>query len=118
VSAPTGERRFHSRHRFALGGFDPPIATVGLVPRAALVTDLSPTGVGLLTTQPPPIGSIVPVKLAGPPGLPSCLILGEIVHHSLEPDGLFRVGVSCLEESLNVLRTLIDQMIEVGWINT
>ncbi len=101
-----------------LGGLDPPIATVGLIPRAALVYDLSPNGVGLLTTQPPPVGAIVPVKLAGPPGLSSCLILGEIVHNSPETDGLFRVGVVCLEESLGALRTLIDRMTEVGWINT
>jgi hypothetical protein len=117
VSAPSEERRVQDRHRFASGGFDPPIATIGLVPRAALVCDLSPAGIGLITTYSPPVGAIVPVVLSGPPGSASTLILGTVVHSSSEPDGLFHVGVDCLEECLNVLRATIDRLTELGWIN-
>jgi hypothetical protein len=118
LAAPTPERRFHGRHRFALGGFDPPIATVGIVPRAALICDLSHTGIGLLTTQEPLVGAIVPVWMSGTPGSPSSLILGTIVHSSREPDGLYRVGLICLEESLGVLRSQIDRMTELGWFKS
>ncbi len=116
MSAPSGERRIYDRHRFAAGGLDPPLATVGLVPRAALISDLSPSGVGLITTQPPPIGALVPVYMSGPPGMPSSVILGTIAYTTPEPDGLFRIGVICLEECLGVLRALIDQLVLVGWI--
>jgi hypothetical protein len=56
--------------------------------------------------------------MAGPPGVPSSLILGTIVHSAAEPDGLFRIGVVCLEECVEVLRTVIERMTALGWISS
>jgi hypothetical protein len=49
-------------------------------------------------------------------GEPSSLVLATVVHSSREPDGLYRIGVTCLEECLSVLRTTIDRMIALGMI--
>jgi hypothetical protein len=115
VSAAAEERRANARHRFAIQGSNPPIATLGLLPRAALICDLGSSGIGLLTTLAPPLGAIVPVWLPGPPGSPSSLVLGTIVHTSLMTEGLYRVGLTCREESAGVLVALLDQWHNLGW---
>jgi hypothetical protein len=109
------ERRANARQRFTIQGSNPPIATLGLVPRAALICDLGPGGIGLLTTLAPPVGAIVPVWLPGPPGLPSSLILGTIVHTAPTDEGLHRVGLTCREESAAVLAALLAQWHALGW---
>jgi hypothetical protein len=70
-----------------------------VVPRAAFVSDLSAGGAGLLTTDPPPVDSIVPLWLAVPPGSLSRLVLVRVVHSSALPDGLHRIGLACLDEA-------------------
>jgi hypothetical protein len=84
------------------------VATLGVVPRAALLCDLAPGGVGLLTTDPPPVGCVVPVWLAVPAGAPSRLVLLRVVHTSSEGADLYRIGLSCLDEiGGGVLRELL-----------
>ena len=98
------ERRSHPRRLFAATGSNPLIATLGVLPRAALVCDISPAGLGLLTTFAPPVGAILPVWLATSPGEPSALLLATVVH--VQPpssDGLYRMGVSCHDDSGRVV---------------
>jgi hypothetical protein len=115
VTASPPERRAHVRYQFATSSSNPPLATIGVIPRAALIANLSATGLGLLTTVSPPIGAIVPVWLPGPPGLPSSLILATIIH--VTPDGalLHQVGLACREESLGVLGDVLDRFPTLGW---
>jgi hypothetical protein len=115
VPAAAEERRANARHRFTIQGSCPPIATLGLVPRAALICDLGTGGIGLLTTLAPPLGAIVPVWLPGPPGMPSILILGTIVHEARTDEGLSRVGLTCREESAAALSSLLAQWQVLGW---
>jgi hypothetical protein len=106
------ERRSHPRRQLVTSGSNPLIATLGVLPRAALVCDISPQGLGLLTTFAPPVGAILPVWLPGPPGQPSGLILATVVHVQ-EPasDGLYRVGIACHDESgRSMLRDLIARL--------
>jgi hypothetical protein len=100
VSGETSERRSHPRQPLATNGSNPLIATLGVLPRAALICDLSAGGLGLLTTFAPPQGAILPVWLPGPPGEPSRLILATVIH--VQPptgDGLYRVGIACHEDT-------------------
>src|SRR5262249_38212076 len=69
TSAPQ-ERRTSPRHAFATSGSNPVVATVGLVPRAAFVADLSSGGAGRLPPPPPPRGGIVPLCPGTPPRPP------------------------------------------------
>lgn len=103
------ERRAHLRHTFVTTGSNPVVATIGVVPRAALLSDLSPAGVGLLTTDPPPVGSVVPVWLALPIGAPSRLVLLRVVYTEVETSDLHRLGLCCLDDTSGaVLGDLMD----------
>lgn len=93
------ERRRQPRRSISTTGSNPVVATMGIVPRAALVCDLSPEGIGLVTTDPPPVGSIVPVWLAIPPGNPSTLLLGRVIYVRATSPDLHRVGLSWLDDS-------------------
>jgi hypothetical protein len=103
VSSAHPERRVHSRRPFLTTGSNPVVATIGILPRAALVCDLSVGGIGLLVTDPPPVGSIVPVWLAVPPGSPSRLLLVRVVYVQEEANELFRLGLSCLDEAAAII---------------
>ena len=93
------ERRLQPRRQVMTGGSNPLIATLGVLPRAALICNLSTCGLGLLTTFAPPEGAILPVWLPGPPGQPSGLILGTVIHvQQPAADGLYRVGIACHDE--------------------
>ena len=116
MSAPTGERRAHARRQFAEGGSNPLIATLGLVPRAAILCDVGPGGIGLLTTLPPPLGAVVPVWLARPAGTPSILLLATIVYLEPTAEGLFRIGLSCREESIATLHAFLEELPLPGWV--
>jgi hypothetical protein len=106
------ERRSHPRQQVTIRGSNPLIVTLGVLPRAALIHDLCPDGLGLLTTFAPPIGAIVPVWAPSSPGEPSALILAVVIHVQ-EPtgDGLYRVGLACHDEGgRRVLRDLIRRL--------
>jgi hypothetical protein len=93
------ERRAHPRHRLATTGSNPLVATVGIWPRCALVYDLSLGGISLLITQPPPVGSVVPVWLAGAHPPPATPLLVTIIYLLPHGDNLYRVGGQFLDES-------------------
>jgi hypothetical protein len=106
---PSDERRAHPRLTFVTTGSNPVVATIWVVPRAALLSDLCPDGVGLLTTDPPPVGSVVPVWLALPIGAPSRLVLLRVVYAEAETTDLHRLGLCCLDDTSGaVLRGLMD----------
>jgi hypothetical protein len=106
---PSDERRAHLRYTFVTTGSNPVVATIGVVPRAALLSDLCPAGVGLLTTDPPPIGSVVPVWLALPIGAPSRLVLLRVVYAEAETADLHRLGLCSLDDTSSaVLRDLLE----------
>ncbi len=109
MSGLPSDRRSHPRQSIANTGSNPVIATVGILPRAALVYDLTPNGLGLLTTFAPPVGALLPVWLPGPPGQPSNLVLVTVIH--VQPpgsDGLFQMGVVCHDDNG---RTVLGEMI-------
>jgi hypothetical protein len=115
VSGAPLERRGHARRRLQTAGSNPTIATVGVVPRAALVVDVSPTGLGLLTTFAPLVGSILPVWLPGAPGEASSLVLAHVIHVQPPTENLYRVGAACSDEaSTSVLRALYDRLAEAS----
>jgi hypothetical protein len=80
-------------------GSNPVIVTAGLLPRAALLCDVSGLGLGLVTTFAPPVGSVLPVWLPGRPGEPSELMLVNVVHVRPTSDSLYHVGTSCHDEA-------------------
>jgi hypothetical protein len=92
------ERRANPRFSPSPSGTNPLVATVGLDPRAALVLDLSRNGIGLLTTAPPPDGSVVPVWLPRRHEPTSALLLVCVIHSFRQPDELFRVGGELVDE--------------------
>jgi hypothetical protein len=112
VSGLPNEQRIQPRQAIATSGSNPLIATVGVLPRAALVCDISPSGLGLLTTFAPPVGALLPVWLPGPPGQPSHLILAAVVH--VQPpsgDDLYHIGVACHDDSARgVLAELLARL--------
>jgi hypothetical protein len=110
----TVERRAEARSRLAQEDC-PPVATLGLVPRAALVCDISGAGLGLLTTVAPPEGAVVPVWLPGPPGTASELLLATVVYARPAGHGLYRVGLACREESRPQLRHFVERLPGLGW---
>ena len=92
-------------------GSNPIIVTAGVLPRAALVSDVSPMGLGILTTFAPPVGSVVPVWLPGPPGESSKLILVSVIHVQPTSDSLYHVGTMCHDEaSAALLRELLGKL--------
>src|SRR5262245_50509080 len=97
------ERRHMPRHAFATDGSNPVVVTLGVVPRAAFVCDLSATGLAVLTIDPPPMGSIVPLWLATTPGAPSRLMLVRVIHIQVVSEDLHRLGLACLDESSQVI---------------
>jgi hypothetical protein len=110
VTSSPEERRSAQRRSFATNGSNPVVATVGLVPRAAFLADLSTGGAGLVTTDPPPVGSIVPLWLAIPPGSLSRLVLVRVVYSLPVSEDLHRVGLACLDEAgANLFRELLAQ---------
>src|SRR5262249_53553517 len=95
---PPDDRRAQPRRPIPTSGSNPLVATLGLLPRPALVCDLSPTGLGVLLTNPPPPGTLVPVWLPGEPGRPSLLFLAQVMHLSIDPGPLFHVGLMAIDE--------------------
>src|SRR3954451_19200526 len=93
------ERRHQSRHRLEMTGSNPVIVTAGVLPRAALLSDLSPQGMGMLTTFAPPVGSVLPVWLPGKPGETSNLVLVNVIHVNPSSDSLFQLGTACHDEA-------------------
>src|SRR3954447_26324590 len=89
------ERRHEFRRPIATTGSNPVIVTAGVLPRAALLSDLSPLGLGLVTTFAPPVGSVLPVWLPGRPGETSNLVLVNVIHVRPSSDSLFQLGVAC-----------------------
>src|SRR5262245_14655199 len=98
VSRSPSERRNELRHRLALNGSNPVVVTAGVLPRAALVSDVSSLGLGLLTTFAPPVGSVLPVWLPGLPGDPSDVALLNVIHVRPGTGRLFHVGTVCHDE--------------------
>jgi hypothetical protein len=80
-------------------GSNPVIVTAGVLPRAALVSDVSSLGLGLLTTFAPPVGSVLPLWLPGQPGEASDLVLVNVIHVRPSSDCLHHVGIACHDES-------------------
>lgn len=105
------ERRLHTRHRVALHGSNPVVATFGVLPRAAFVHDLSATGIAVLTTEPPPVGSVVPIWLPRAHGEASQLALARVAYAEPVDRGLHRVGMASLDESSSaLLATLVREL--------
>jgi hypothetical protein len=98
-SQSAAERRIWPRHVFDDGGSNLPVATVGVYPRCAFVQDLSPGGISLLTTEPPPLGAVVPVWLPGRQNDPAPMLLVSVVHVAPHSEGLFRVGGELVDEA-------------------
>jgi hypothetical protein len=96
---PGDDRRVEPRQPIPTSNSNPLVATVGLLPRPALVSDLSASGLGVLLTNPPPPGSLVPVWLPGEPGRPSLLFLAQVIHLSIDPGPLFRIGLMAIDEA-------------------
>lgn len=89
------------------------VATVGVVPRAAFVCDLSVGGIALLTTDPPPVGSVVPLWLAIPPGSNSRFVLLRVIYSQPLAEGLHRIGLCCLDDSATgVFTELLNAILE------
>src|SRR4051812_43580796 len=99
VSRSPSERRSELRRRLTMTGSNPVIVTAGVLPRAALVCDVSPLGLGLLTTFAPPVGSVLPVWLPGRPGEASDLVLVNVIHVRPSTDSLHHVGTACHDEA-------------------
>jgi hypothetical protein len=93
-----GEQRNDVRYRLQTTGSNPIIVTAGVLPRAALVCDLSSRGLGLLATFAPPVGSVLPVWLPGQPGEVSSVILVHVIHVQPATDALHRIGAVCHDE--------------------
>jgi hypothetical protein len=106
------DRRSYARHPIATTGSNPLIATVGLLPRAVLVCDISPVGIGLLAAFSPPLGAVLPIWLPSPPGQPSGLVLARVVHvQPPNPDNLHRIGLFCADEvGQSELQQLLDRL--------
>lgn len=94
---PVDERRAHPRRALPTADSNPLVATVGLLPRTAIVIDLSVGGVGLLLADPPATGTLVPVWLPGTAGQPSPVLLAQVAHVSASPGSLYRVGLACID---------------------
>jgi hypothetical protein len=87
------------------------IVTAGVLPRAALLRDLSLFGLGLLATFAPPVGSVLPVWLPGWPGQSSTLVLVNVVHVQPYSDGLHHIGTHCHDEaSIIAVRELLARL--------
>lgn len=99
MSSYPPDRRAHERRPFATEGSNPLVATVGVVPRAAFVCDLSAAGLAMLTTDPPPVGSVVPVWLAVSPSRESQLVLVRVIDVTAVSTELHRVGAESVEEA-------------------
>jgi hypothetical protein len=93
------DRRSRPRRLFATSGSNPVVATIGVVPRAAFLCDLGPGGVALLTTDPPAVGSVVPVWLALPVGAPSQIVLLRVVYAQAQGPDLHRLGLCGVDEA-------------------
>ncbi len=84
------------------------MATIGVIPRAAILHDLSADGVALLTADPPPVGSVIPVWLALPVGAPSRMLLLRVIYKCPTENSLYRVGLACLDDAgRTILRDLL-----------
>jgi len=105
------ERRIQPRFIIGPFGSSPLLATLGIVPRTALLCDASKTGLGVLCADPPFVGSLVPVWLAGSPGEASKLLLMRAVYSILLSPGLFRVGLVILDEAdTGILNELLQRL--------
>jgi hypothetical protein len=74
------------------------VATIGIVPRAAFVSDVSASGVGVVTTHPMAVGSVVPIWLALGAGSASRQALVRVVHATAVSPDLHRIGLVTLDE--------------------
>ena len=93
-------------------GSNPVIVTAGVLPRAALVSDVSSLGLGMLTTFAPPVGSVLPVWLPGQPGDASDLALVSVIHVRPTSDSLYHVGTACHDEgSAALLREFVMRLL-------
>jgi len=91
------------------------VASVGVVPRTAFVSDLSTNGLGVVTTDPPPPGTVVPIRVAGPPGPASRLLLARVIYCLVCGEGLYRLGLSCIDDSgMAVLNELLQHLGTLG----
>src|SRR5262245_50573369 len=111
----SSERRAQARITVLDQGSNPLVATVGLYPRCALVVDLSPRGMGLLTVDPPPEGAVVPVWLPGKPGQGSDLLLVRVIYAVPQEQSLYRLGTELFDEGAarvveGVLRERLQQL--------
>ena len=99
------ERRTVPRHPCPVVGSNPVVATVGLSQRAAFLCDVSPRGVGIVTTHSLAVGGVAPVWLAPKAGSPSRQALGRVIHcAALSPD-LHRAGLAVLDSTGEALFT-------------
>ena len=105
------ERRLWPRHFTGTG--NPVVASIGVVPHCAFIRDLSLTGLSLLTTHALPIGSAVPVSIAGPQPGQTHLLLVAVLRCDPAEDGLHRVaGRFSDEASVAAARDIIAAMPE------
>lgn len=110
MSTSPDERRQYPRHRLSVTGSNPVLVTAGVFPRAALVREVSETGMGLLGAFAPPVGAVLPVWLPGKPGEPSVLVLVTVVHVLPDEGELNRIGVLCHDEaSRAALRHFVER---------
>lgn len=93
----SADRRSHPRRSLPTADSNPLVATVGLLPRTAIVCDVSARGIGVLLTDPPAPGTLVPVWLPGVIGEPSLMLLAQVAHVSADSGPLFRVGLACID---------------------
>ena len=111
MSRPASERRNELRRRLTMAGSNPVIVTAGVLPRAALLSDVSSLGLGMLTTFAPPVGSVLPVWLPGRPGEPSDLALVDVIHVRPSTASLYHVGTACHDEgSVATLRDFVTRL--------
>ena len=111
MNPTTSDRRYDTRLAIPSASSNPLSATLGVVPRAAMVCDVSLRGLGLITVDPPPVDSLVPVWLAMPAAALSELLLGRVVHSEPLGGTLHRIGVTCSDDAdVHVLRSLYEQM--------
>ncbi|MGL4552410.1 MAG: PilZ domain-containing protein [Gemmataceae bacterium] len=103
------DRRAETRRPIPIKDSNPLVATVGLMPRPALVADLSGGGLSVLLTDPLTPGTLVPVWLAGDPGRPSRLLLAQVMNVSIDDGPLFRVGLMAIDDAGRAVLADVDR---------
>jgi PilZ domain len=92
IKSPPPTRRAWARFPFDRAVAYQPINEPDHKKQAATAVDISPTGIGLIVTEPIEAGAVLSLEIKGRPGKPERIMHACVVRSGAMPDGRWRLG--------------------------